>query len=57
MRDLSPPLATVFARNEDVSGFHFRARTNLNVKVLDFVLLGGPSPTVDSTTLKRVAGL
>ena len=35
------PLAAIIARNEGESRSHYRFRTKLNVKVLDFVQCGG----------------
>ena len=43
---LPSPLAAIIARNEGDSRSDYRLRTKLNVKVLDFVQLGGAYPTL-----------
>ena len=39
------------------TGSDYKARTNLKVKVLDFVQLGGPTLTIDRTNLELWLGI
>ena len=50
--DLPSPLAAIIARNEGEPRSYYRFRVKLNVKVLDFVQLGGLFLTVDRTTFE-----
>ena len=53
---LPSPLAAIIARNESDSRSDYRLRTKLNVKVLDFVQLGGPILTIDRTIFEMWLG-